>query len=78
MLTGQDIIRQIITSGGWHANAALQVLSEEKEDQFIAECFDQCHNKSVVDAWGADLVLEIIHYRLELIRSQLRIILRSF
>jgi hypothetical protein len=43
-------------------------------DNFLVECFEQCHNKSLVDLWGQELVLDVIHYRLELIRRPMKAI----
>ena len=71
----QNIIERLIARGGICSLPA-QMFGPDpvKADQCIIECFEQCHVKDAIDHWGVPLVLDIIHYRLELIRSAYRII----
>jgi hypothetical protein len=64
-----DILNRIINKGGMYAGAATLCLSNESRgNDFISECFMQCHNTSTLRFWGVELVLEIISYRLRYLR----------
>jgi hypothetical protein len=70
-----QILEKIYDKSGLYAITAKAYADDEtKGSFFIAECFEQCHNKSAFDHWGYELVLEIVHFRLEMIRYPLRII----
>jgi len=61
------IIQGIISSGGLYGQIAERI-AENDRDKFIIECFEQCHNKEAHELWGQELVMDIISYRLDLIR----------
>lgn len=45
------------------ASCAKQYVGDdEKADQFILECSEQCHNKTAKELWGEKLVLAIKEY----------------
>lgn len=67
-----EIIKRIADCGGLYGQIASKSINPENADNFIIECFDQCHNASVQELWGIELLLEILNYRLELIRKPLR------
>ena len=69
------MLSRIIDAGGWFGKSAQMVTSIENQNLFIIECFEQCHNPLVIDFLGKTLVLQIIHYRLELIRAPLKMCL---
>jgi hypothetical protein len=74
----KKILNSIEVRGGLYALGARAYADDEvKGSFFIAECFEQCHHISAFQHWGAALVLEIVHYRLEMIRYPLRIIERE-
>lgn len=63
------ILNGIIARGGIYSGVAQMYLQDEtKADAFIKECFLQCHNRELWDYWGLDLMLEIISYRLLMLR----------
>jgi|GEM_PF-6280443 len=65
-----DILNRIINKGGLYASGAQMFLYDESRgNDFITECFMQCHNKSIWGLWGVDLVLDIIRYRLMHLRT---------
>ena len=68
-------MKKIEEKGGLYVYAARLFADDETNGSFfIAECFEQCHNISALELWGPDLVLEITHFRLEMIRHELRMI----
>lgn len=70
------IIQGIIHSGGLYGQIA-SCIQPTDEDNFIIECFEQCHNKEANDLWGKELVMDIINYRLGLIRIPLKKLLEQ-
>ena len=71
--TRLEIMEGLIRSGGLFGDIArLYIGDHSKSDQYITECFEQCHNKSVWDLWGVMLTLDLIQYRLDLIRIPLK------
>lgn len=72
----KKIIDGIIRSGGLYGEIASQLPVSHQTD-FIVECFEQCHNKTVYDLWGGELIMDIISYRLDLIRNPLRELIES-
>ncbi len=72
----KQIIDGIIRSGGLYGQIASR-LSVAQQSEFIVECFEQCHNRTVYDLWGGQLIMDIISYRLDLIRIPLREIIES-
>ncbi|MCW3077120.1 MAG: hypothetical protein JWO32_1729 [Bacteroidetes bacterium] len=38
------------------------ITDEEKAEQFIHECYSQCHNEEAYRFWGEDLVKDIASY----------------
>lgn len=71
----KHISEGIISSGGLYGQIASRIATED-EDNFIIECFEQCHNKDAHDLWGRELVIVIINYRLDLIRIPLKELLK--
>lgn len=57
------ILEKIIAKGGLIGRCA-QLYKHDPllTDRFIRECVQQCHNKSAIDQWGAELVSEIQAY----------------
>jgi hypothetical protein len=69
----ESILRRIKETGGLYGLVAETWSSDsEKSDQFIIECFEQCHNEEAMRHWGKQLVADIISYRLDLIRTPLK------
>ncbi len=69
----KSIMDRIIKSGAlFGAIAKMYAGHPKKSNQFIIECFEQCHNKGVHKLWGAHLVMDIVTYRLDLIRIPLK------
>jgi len=63
LLTAKDILNGIIRKGGLMGAAAkMYINDEEKTNQFIKECSEQCHNKSAREFWGEELIKEIMEY----------------
>jgi hypothetical protein len=70
-----EILYKIGETDSLYAVGARMYQNDEgKASRFIAECFDQCHHSSFLQFFGIDLVLKIIHFRLELIRNPLRMV----
>ena len=69
----EGIFQRLIAKGRLHGQVAhLFARDEIKGNQFITECFEQCHTNSAFDHWGANLIMDIIKYRLDLLRKPLR------
>lgn len=65
----KELFNRIILKGGLFGNmASLYCDDEEKGNDFLGECFEQFHNKSIWDYWGKELVLDVINYRLKFLR----------
>lgn len=57
------ILNNIIEKGGLIGTCAKLYLNDnEKEHQFIIECFEQCHNEETKEYWGSELRQAIIRY----------------
>lgn len=68
-----SILKKIQEKGGSYEFCARMYENDEKMGSlFIAECFEQCHNSSALAHWGPALVMDIVHFRLELIRYELK------
>ena len=66
-----NLLNRIIERGGlFGLVAAKYVEDQEKSNGFIKECFDQAHNKTLWDFWGKELVLDLIHYRVQYLKFQ--------
>lgn len=64
MTSSKKILKQIILKGGLYgAIAQLDIDDNEKAHQFIIECFEQCHNESIVEFLGIELTQSITDYR---------------
>jgi hypothetical protein len=62
-LIASKIIEQIIEKGGLMGRAARNYVNDKsKEDQFIRECFVQCHHNAARHLWGEKLISEIERY----------------
>jgi hypothetical protein len=58
-----QILERIISRGGIMGACAKRYLhNKEQADQFILECYYQCHNNSAIRLWGEDLIIEIKNY----------------
>jgi hypothetical protein len=58
-----QILERIIERGGLMAACAKRYINnKEKADQFILECYYQCHNHSAIKLWGEELVMAIQNY----------------
>ncbi len=67
MTERDNIIYRICEKGGLWGHAAIDYLNDEVNgDNFIIECFDQCHTHCALEMWGQDLVMDIISYALRL------------
>ncbi len=71
-MSSNEILTRIINKGGLYGQIAAKTITPDKVDNFIIECFGQCHNRSTQILWGNELVMDLIRYRLELIRQPLR------
>jgi len=57
------ILEHIINKGGIMGACAKKCSGDkEKAEQFILECYHQCHNNSAVKLWGEELVIDIQNY----------------
>jgi hypothetical protein len=57
------ILNGIKAKGGLYGRAAEMYMNDdEKADQFIKECAEQCHNRLAQEMWGEELVLSIREY----------------
>ena len=66
----EQIMNRIAQRGGLYGMIAEMHINDiEKSNQFIIECFEQCHNQSVQDNWGSKLISEILLYRLDLVKE---------
>jgi hypothetical protein len=64
------ILNRIIEKGGLYGYVAISAIHDPKKgDLFITECFEQCQHESVWDHWGPELTMDIINYRLTLLRG---------
>ena len=62
-MESNQILERIINRGGIMGACAKRYLhNKEQADQFILECYNQCHNNSAIRLWGEDLILEIQNY----------------
>jgi hypothetical protein len=58
-----EILNRIISKGGLiGATAKFCVGDEQKRNQFLLECSEQCHNSLILKIWGEKLVFDIIKY----------------
>ena len=58
-----EILERIINKGGiMGACAKRHINDNEQSDQFILECYYQCHNNSAIKLWGEELVRDIQNY----------------
>jgi hypothetical protein len=70
-----EILEQIREKGDLYSiGAAAYMHDEAKGSLFIAECFEQCCHESTIRHWGIELVLKIVHYRVEMIKYPLKLI----
>ncbi len=70
-MKGSDILSRIINKGGiMSAVAKMYINDEEKANQFIRECSEQCHNQSAKDFWGEELVTDIIKYCSKMVETE--------
>lgn len=59
----EAILDRIKSKGGLIGKAAEMYMNDdEKANQFIHECFGQCHNQAAKDHWGEELISDIIQY----------------
>ncbi len=59
----KTILNAIKAKGGLYGRAVEMYMNdEEKADQFIKECAEQCHNRLAQEMWGEELVLAIREY----------------
>jgi hypothetical protein len=57
------ILNEIKSKGGLYGIAVdMYINDDEKADQFIRECAEQCHNKLALVMWGEELVSDILKY----------------
>ena len=57
------ILNSIKAKGGLYGRAVdMYMNDDEKADQFIRECAEQCHNKLAIDIWGEELVSDILNF----------------
>lgn len=66
VMTSVEILEKIVPKGGIFGECAkLCLRDKEKAHQFVLECFEQCHNKLMVEYLGEDLKQAIVEYRVE-------------
>ncbi len=64
MLNSKEILALIIPLGGLYGTCAKFYIHDEvKSHQFVIECFEQCHNKSMIEFLGFELTQSIIEYK---------------
>jgi hypothetical protein len=57
------LFERIINKGGMMGACAKNYSdNKEKAEQFILECYQQCHNNSAIKLWGEELVIDIQNY----------------
>lgn len=62
-MNSNQILERIIDRGGLMGACAKRYINnKEQSDQFILECYYQCHNNSAVRLWGEELVMDIRNY----------------
>lgn len=62
-MDGLEILNRIINKGGiMGAVAKTYVNDQEETEQFIKECYQQCHNNSAQKLWGEELIHDIKSY----------------
>jgi hypothetical protein len=67
--TRVQILQKIIDSGGLFAPGAKMYLDDkDRGNDFIIECFEQCHTQMAFYLWGRELILAIVSYRLKCLR----------
>ncbi len=72
----KKIIREIVKRGGLWGQIAARLPAKDY-NAYIIECFAHCHAESVQEHFGKKLVLDIISYRLDLIRIPLKQLLEK-
>lgn len=69
----EEILSSIAAKGGLYALAAIKFRTDPvKAEQFIVECFEQCRHLNTLRHWGSPLVLDIIAYRIDLLKRALK------
>lgn len=59
----KTILNAIKAKGGLYGRAVEMYMNDdEKADQFIRECAEQCHNRLAQELWGEELVSEILNF----------------
>lgn len=77
-LKRKAILNGIKAKGGLYGRAAEMYMNDdEKGDQFIKECAEQCHNKLAQDMWGEQLVSDILKYSMSKTKKRQDTIWRS-
>ena len=67
----KEILSRIIEKGGLMAAGAKMYINDEKTgNEFLMECFDQCHVPNLKHYWGESLIEDIIEYVLALKQSR--------
>lgn len=62
-MDGLEILNRIINKGGIMGAVAKTYINDQEEtEQFIKECYQQCHNNSAQKLWGEELVHDIKNY----------------
>ena len=61
---------QIIKRGGLFCAMAAEIDTDAKADEFIIMCFENCQFRSSLELWGKTLILQIVNYRLNLVKQK--------
>jgi hypothetical protein len=65
-----NILERIIEKGGLIGTIAVYATDEQKVELFMTECFEQCQHIALQNFWGNELVKDVVHYRVKLLKFQ--------
>jgi hypothetical protein len=58
-----QLLERIINKGGIMGSCAkMYIYNKELANEFILECYYQCHNNSATQLWGEELIIDIRNY----------------
>lgn len=61
--TARELMVKIIDKKGLYGRCAKMYIGDPAlTEQFLKECYEQCHNQAAVDHWGKELVESIIKF----------------
>lgn len=61
--TARELMVKIIDKHGLYGRCAKMYIGDPAlTEQFLKECYEQCHNQAAVDHWGTELVESIVKF----------------